>query len=214
MVIRRNSAGTSLSSRWKWIVNATTIKSFPGSKLTLPWKDFCYKLLKLQPIPKIMVICWQKPEQGVYKLNTDGSYDKNNGNAGLGGALRALRDVKGQLMMAFSVNYQYTSHNMEEAKTAWYGGTWCKQHGYNNLVIELDSMVITDMLRNKNAGSFKLNKIIEDTSEVLSNVKFTHCFRKANQPADWLAKKAMNSHDNNIYLSEKELPNGAKGPYI
>ncbi|XP_060200827.1 uncharacterized protein LOC132629107 [Lycium barbarum] len=147
------------------------------------WKETCayrygnqnkFSGYKLEQ--QIMVICWQKPEPGVYKLNTDGSYNKNNRKAGLRGA---LRDANGQLIMAFSVAYQCNSHNMAE-------------------------------------GSSMFNKIIEDTSEELqhSNVKFMHCYRGANQLADWLAKQEMKSNDNNIYLSDQELPNRAKGPYI
>ncbi|WMV59716.1 hypothetical protein MTR67_053101 [Solanum verrucosum] len=71
-----------------WIIQTATIKTFPGCKLTFPWKDFCVNLVKLQPVPQFMVVCLQKPEFEFLKLNTDGSFNKDNGRAGLGGALR------------------------------------------------------------------------------------------------------------------------------
>lgn len=85
-----------------------------------------------------------------------------------------------------------------------------------NIIIESNSMIITNMLKNKNGGSFRINRIIEETSEMLkqNTVKITHYYREANQLANWLAKFAMNSHDGSIYLSANELPNGAKGPYL
>ncbi|XP_059294498.1 uncharacterized protein LOC132047475 [Lycium ferocissimum] len=181
--------------------------------LTFPWKDFCHNLVKLQPVSRILVVCWNKPESGYLKLNTDGSFNKSNGKAGLGGA---LRDENGQLVKASSIPIQCTNHNIAEARAALYGVNWSIQNGHTNLVIELDSMVITEMLKDKKAGNFRLNRIIEETSDKLKHatVKFTHCYREANQLADWLAKMAMNSHDNNIYLSDQEHSNGAKGSFL
>lgn len=49
-----------------------------------------------------MVVYWQTPELGFLKLNTDGSFEQNNGKAGLGGV---LRDEDGQLIMAFSIPF-------------------------------------------------------------------------------------------------------------
>lgn len=58
--------------------------------------------------------------------------------------------------------------------------------------------------------------IIKMTSDSLNNatVKFNHCYREANQLTNWLAKMVSNSEDSNRYLSEQELPNGAKGPFL
>ncbi|WMV20176.1 hypothetical protein MTR67_013561 [Solanum verrucosum] len=66
-----------------------------------------------EPIPKLLVVCWQKPEQGLLKLNTDGSFNISNGKAGHGGA---LRDEEGELIKAFSVPIECFSHNETEAK--------------------------------------------------------------------------------------------------
>ncbi|KAH0642530.1 hypothetical protein KY290_034112 [Solanum tuberosum] len=58
--------------------------------------------------------------------------------AGLGGV---LRDEEGELIMAFSILIECSSHNETEAKATWYG-----------------------LLTDGKASSFKLNKVIEDTS--------------------------------------------------
>lgn len=157
------------------------------------------------------MVCWQKPDTGSTKLNTDGSFNNNNGKAGLGGALRY---DNGDLIMAFSIKAHCNNHNIAEAKAAWYGINWCLQNGYNNFTIESDSTVITDMLKNKKASNFRLNKIIQDTTELLrqATVKLTHCYREANQLADWLAKLAMDSQADNMYFSAQQLPKGAKAP--
>ncbi|KAH0696221.1 hypothetical protein KY290_013579 [Solanum tuberosum] len=108
------------------------------------------------------------------------------------------------------------SHDIAEAKATWFGGKWCKQNGYTNIIVELDSLLITNMLKEKTASSFRLNRIMEATSSILdlASIKFEHCYREANQLADWLAKMAMNSQTSNIYLSAQQLPKAAKGLLI
>ncbi|KAM3263624.1 hypothetical protein P3L10_000618 [Capsicum annuum] len=148
--------------------------TFQKYNLILPWKDICQDMYKLNPVIKTQVVCWQKPDTGSTKLNTDGSFNNNNGKAGLGGALRY---DNGDLIMAFSIKAHCNNHNIAEAKAAWYGINWCLQNGYNNFTIESDSTVITDMLKNKKASNFRLNKIIQDTTELLrqATVKHTYC---------------------------------------
>ncbi|KAH0648148.1 hypothetical protein KY285_033396 [Solanum tuberosum] len=118
--------------------------------------------------------------------------------------------------MAFSVPIECSSHNETEAKTSLYGCKWCIQNGYTNLNIELDSSLIVGMLTDEKANSFKLNKVIEDTSALLrqATTRFTHCYREDNQLVDWLAKMAMNSQASNIYVSYQQLPKGENGPYL
>ncbi|KAH0707789.1 hypothetical protein KY285_011207 [Solanum tuberosum] len=158
-----------------------------------------------------MVVCWQKSEFGFLKLNTDGSFDKDNGRAGLGGA---LRDEKGATDHGFfhPIPLHQSQHCRSKGSLVWWKLVQTKWI-HTNLIIELDSMVITNMLKNKKVGSFRINRIIEETSEMLkqATIRFTHCYREANQLTDWLVKMAMDSHDSSIYLSANELPNGAKG---
>jgi len=47
-----------------------------------------------------------------------------------------------------------------------------------------------------------------------ATVRFTHCYREANQLVDWLATMAMNSQASNTYVSYQQLPKGEKGPFL
>ncbi|MCE3051850.1 hypothetical protein HAX54_050985 [Datura stramonium] len=79
----------------------------------------------------------------------------------------------------FVLAAECTNHNIAEAKATWYGGNRRVQDGHTNLIVESDTMLIIDMLRDKKTGNFRLNRVIEDTSDLFkrANVKFTHCFR-------------------------------------
>lgn len=80
----------------------------------------------------------------------------------------------------------------------------------------MDSLLIANMLNEGKTSSFKLNKIIEETTSMLSQarVKVTHCYREANCLADWMAKMATSSQESHIYHSIQQLPQGAKGPLL
>ncbi|XP_009762590.1 uncharacterized protein [Nicotiana sylvestris] len=84
-----------LKHQISWMIQVAVNNAFPNNGLTLPWIN----LVKLQSIPKSIIVCWETPKSGTIKLNTDGSYNANSGKAGLGGI---LRDDKGNLVMAFS----------------------------------------------------------------------------------------------------------------
>ncbi|PHT90463.1 Ethylene-responsive transcription factor [Capsicum annuum] len=66
--------------------------------------------------PSLFILTAKKSDTGSTKLNTDGSFNINNGKAGLGGA---LRDDNGDLIMAFSIKAHCDNHNIAEAKAAW-----------------------------------------------------------------------------------------------
>lgn len=50
--------------------------------------EFFFNLVKLQFVPRIMVVCWQKSKLEFLKLNTDGIFDKDKEENRLGGILR------------------------------------------------------------------------------------------------------------------------------
>lgn len=93
---------------------------------------------------------WQRPETWNFTLNTDGSFNNGNGKAGLGGA---LRDDQGDLIMDYSVPIQCNSHNLAEAQGAWFRPNKCVQDGFSNFIVELDSLLVNNMLREGKANS-------------------------------------------------------------
>ena len=76
---------------------------------------------------KIIMVSWNKPIVGTYKLNTDGSTIHNTGKTGGGGI---LRDHQGNLIYAFAIPIDFGANNFAEIQAALYGLSWCVQHGY------------------------------------------------------------------------------------
>lgn len=124
---------------------------------------------------------WIKPNQGKVKLNTDGSIS-NNG-ARIGGI---IRNEYGHVIMDFVAKVDCHNINKEEAQAAKYGIQWCAQNELTNCLIELDSMIIVDMIKNIGTNNLKLKTIIEDIVEIINtmNCSTEYCLREINQVAD------------------------------
>ncbi|XP_075096549.1 uncharacterized protein LOC142174618 [Nicotiana tabacum] len=138
---------------------------------------------RLKPIPIWRSVLWEMPHQGILKLNTDGSFNRQNGKAWIG---EIMRDEERGFVMAFSIPIDCTSSNGAGLKAIKFGCEWCINKGITNFMVEIDSMVIYDMLRNKNLDNNNLRKEIEDLIDTLErvNTSVNHCFRKTNQVAD------------------------------
>nr|XP_009793305.1 PREDICTED: uncharacterized protein LOC104240220 [Nicotiana sylvestris] len=81
------------------------------------------------------------PREGTVKLNTDGSFLHSSGLAGMGGI---VRDCRGNMLMAFAVPKSCSSNNMAKAHAAKYGLEWCIQQGFGDIILEIDSVIISN----------------------------------------------------------------------
>ena len=91
------------------------------------------------------MVSWIKPTLGSYKLNTDGSCLQETGKIGGGGI---LRDHQGSIIFAFTSPFGFGTNNIEELKAAVYGLEWCEQHGYKDIVLEVDSELLSNWISN------------------------------------------------------------------
>nr|XP_009610366.1 uncharacterized protein LOC104104078 [Nicotiana tomentosiformis] len=185
-------------------MKAALNKAYPNCELKLPWDRLCDTLFKLHPKKSLMVVQWQKPELGYFKLNTDGRFKKSDGSTGLEGALR--RD-NGEIIMAFSFPYRCNNHNLAEAYAAYLGITWCIQNGYTDFTLEMDSLLLVDMLRGEKESNYRMAKITEKIAQLrrTANINIHHCYREANQQADCLAKMASKAQNGAFFFSGQQL---------
>nr|XP_009800527.1 PREDICTED: uncharacterized protein LOC104246415 [Nicotiana sylvestris] len=148
-----------------WSIEAAVNKAYPNSGLKLPWNNFCDTLTSLRPEHKSLVVRWLKSDRGWVKLNTNGSFLQREGKAGLGGA---IRDDQGDIFMAFSTPVTAQNHNIAEAQATLFGLNWCKQNDFNEVIWELDSLYIIEILRNDADTNYNLSHIVSKIKDIIS----------------------------------------------
>ncbi|KAH0639228.1 hypothetical protein KY285_035814 [Solanum tuberosum] len=158
-------------------------------------------------------VTWSYPQNGIIKINIDGSYVHETGRAGIGGI---IRNSYGDLSMAFSFPVECKKSNLVEAMAVEFGVKWCNQHGYTNFILELDSMNIVNMLTNDIVTNMKLKQGIDSINVIkkMVQMQIKHCFIEGNQVADCLAKLASSSHQMLITQLYSNLPRKAKGLFL
>lgn len=129
-----------------WNIKAALGMSFPNCPVEWPWCKLCEDIEKLKHVQRIIPIIWSLPEQGTFKVNTDGSYMENKGKAGIGGI---IRNEVGDFIAAFSIPVHCSSNNMTEAFAARAGIQPCLSRGINNIELQMDSLLIVEMLQNR-----------------------------------------------------------------
>ncbi|WMV30192.1 hypothetical protein MTR67_023577 [Solanum verrucosum] len=145
-----------------------------------------------------------------YKLNTDGSALNNPGKIGGGGI---LRDSNGTIIYAFAIPLGEGTNNQVEVQAASYGLNWCIQHGYQNIILEVDSELLTKWFLQIFDPSWRLNKFVQELQDIAKHCAYGHCvhtYREANSTTDLLSKQ---SHQHDIiqhYYTPNQLPKAAK----
>ncbi|KAH0776696.1 hypothetical protein KY290_008107 [Solanum tuberosum] len=89
---------------------------------------------------QIKEVRWLRPPDTILKLNTDVSSLKNPYSIGGGGI---LRNSLGEMVYAFTIPLGVGTNNRAEALAAIHGLQWCVQHGHKNIILEVDSELLT-----------------------------------------------------------------------
>ncbi|KAM3344484.1 hypothetical protein P3S68_024193 [Capsicum galapagoense] len=153
------------------------------------------------------------PSVGTLKINSDGSYIRENERARIGGL---VRNSHGDLVMEFSIPIYSNSSNMAEAMATEFGVKWYYQVGHTNFTLELNSMDLVNMLNNSGVTNMKLKPMIDSINNIKNKVQMQvrHCYREGNQVADFLTKIASNSNQILITHSYNILPRQARGDFF
>ncbi|MCE3050907.1 hypothetical protein HAX54_048401, partial [Datura stramonium] len=93
-------------------------KKFNFIDYTWNWSKVCLVDENFRAVITSKIIKWVKPLGATGKLNTDGSYIKNQDKAGAGGI---VRNRTGNMIMAFLYPTQFFTNNYSEAQVALIG---------------------------------------------------------------------------------------------
>ena len=116
------------------------------------------------------------------------------GHQGLAGCGGLVRSADGQWVVGFSKRIGATSSFAAEWWGLREGLQLCWNLNISCLEVEMDAKVIVDVVRNPDYVNNINSPILDDCRQLLSKfhqVCFNHCFHKANQCADGLAKKSF-----------------------
>ncbi|KAL0345871.1 UNVERIFIED_CONTAM: putative ribonuclease H protein [Sesamum radiatum] len=94
-----------------------------------------------------IIVHWRTPQEGWYKLNTDGA---SKGNPGISDAGGILRDQFGRVIFAFQEPLGNTINTQAELRAIHRGLQICTDKGLHNIWIKIDAMVIIKLILHLN----------------------------------------------------------------
>lgn len=95
----------------------------------------------------------------------------NPGSIGGGGI---LRDQYGTMVSAFSIPLGFGTNNQAVIQATVYGIQWCINHGYTQVLLEVDSQLHMNWIRSNNKVSWSLYQFISDLREYIENLRSFH----------------------------------------
>ena len=146
---------------------------------------------------------WQPPGPGQYKVNVDGALFAAENTAGLG---VVIRDEHGQVMVSLSERIPLPSTVIEvEVLAARRGMELAVETSFRNIVLESDSQILIKALREDSYSLASFGHIVKDIQVIasyLSSSNFYHVRRQCNGLAHFLARRAKNLSQSNVWMEE------------
>lgn len=154
-----------------------------GDELILHELSIPLKPLKRK---KVGLVSWQKQTLGWVKLNVDGSSLRNPRSIGAGGV---ICDDQGTLKLAFAKYIGQGMNNAAEFLALYYGLLHCREPRFNNVEIEMDSLLIINWFKKGRCDIWYLEDFWEEIFVILSGmqVRFKHIYCEGNTSVDYLA---------------------------
>ncbi|KAH0666513.1 hypothetical protein KY285_027719 [Solanum tuberosum] len=139
------------------------------------------------PLTKTMVVRWSHPPMGVYKCNTDASYQLE---LGVGCIAFCIRDIRGDLKYVESGRINTTSILEAEVMANKEGLQYCSQGNFLPLIIETDSLMAQKVIHGVWEVPGQITWDIRHIQTMIKShgVKVVHVLREGNNLADALTK--------------------------
>ncbi|XP_010230178.2 uncharacterized protein LOC104582380 [Brachypodium distachyon] len=141
--------------------------------------------------PRRIMVRWQPPRAGWFKLNFDGSvYHDGSGRASIGGA---IRDCNGRVLAAFAERTEHSTVGIVEARAMIRGLRLALGCFLGRLVVEGDDLVLVQLLRGEETQTRIPLPMQEEILGLLarfSACEVQHIHREGNQVAHVLCQQA------------------------
>ena len=131
---------------------------------------------------------WEPPPRGFFKLNSDGSSAANPGEAGAGGI---IRNDQGQWLVGYSRKLGQATSTYAELWGVRDGLQLAVKRGLFDIIIEVDSQVVFDLICKELVDSHTLGSIIKECRSLLEQIpnhRLCKINREINSCADHLAR--------------------------
>ncbi|KAK6803350.1 hypothetical protein RDI58_001134 [Solanum bulbocastanum] len=158
-----------MQQQTSWNNKAAMDKDFPLQTIDLNSNQLCQVVENLRPSINHKILLWNRQQQGMIKLNTDGSFLEHNKKAGIGGM---ARDITREFIFVFAIPIWCKDHNVDEETTAKYVFQWFKNNGPQQGIIEMDSLLMVDMINNRTFQNRNLKSIVDETADLVGNADF------------------------------------------
>ncbi|GLJ21646.1 hypothetical protein SUGI_0403140 [Cryptomeria japonica] len=148
---------------------------------------------------------WEKPHNNWVKLNFDGAYRGNPGQAGFGAV---IQNEDGNVVFGTYGNIGCAINNEVEIRALEAGLLLCKEKGLSNVQIEGDSHIIINKVTIGRLLNWKLAKWLPHIRSLLQAIKpyeISHIHKEGNRVADLLANLGVNSHVAEVPVDPKSL---------
>ncbi|KAF5471137.1 hypothetical protein F2P56_011600 [Juglans regia] len=101
-----------------------------------------------------------------------------------------MQNEKGILQFVFAASTGMGSNNKAELMALLLGLRKCKELGFSNVVVEMDSLLVITLLRAGRCSLWYLDDFWEEIQSLILvlNIQILHVFREANAAADYLAR--------------------------
>ncbi|XP_055824337.1 uncharacterized protein LOC129892820 [Solanum dulcamara] len=157
-------------------------KAFPYIKWSSNWKELLSMVESCTHVMKAIQVTWHKPPCNLVKINIDRSALDNLGRIWARGI---LRDHRGKLIYASAAPLGFYSNNQAKVQAAVLGITWCIQHGYSRVLLEVDLELRIQWLRWEFKPPWSIKDYINELQDLINFLDYFQCkhiFREADYP--------------------------------
>ncbi|KAK6773985.1 hypothetical protein RDI58_029224 [Solanum bulbocastanum] len=178
---------------------------FPGISIGNSWPDIVNILGNHKPRLYHHIVQWKFPKEGQLKCNTDGARKKYPGESAYG---LCFRDKHGDLIYAQAKGIGIAINIEAEARAIQTALSISAKKGFQNLVIEMDSLSLMKMILKTWRVPWEIAEILEYIIREVQQQQVTikHIYREGNQIADYLANLAIDQTEIQDYENFVELP--------